>query len=245
MARDFNGSSDKINYTLVTGQHSNDAITIGMWLYCDAVDQYANPFRLQDASANITANWEFDNGWGWVFNAQWSSANGAWSIPKPSTGTWFHACVTYSWSSTTVNPVIYINGVSQTINERQAPSGTKVNTGDRLVLGFNPDFWYNGRMAEFSIWNKQLSTEEVAILADGFSSLFLPNGLVFHAPLFGKYSAEPDVMKGTAGTLTGTSAISHPRMIYPSNSQMRKLASVSVAPSALKDLIGGFIPFAR
>lgn len=235
MARDFNGSSDKINYTLATGQHSNDAITIAFWAYYDSVAQYANPFRLEDSGAAVNANWEFDDGWGFVFNAQWSSANGAWSIAKPSTGAWVHCCVTYSWSSTANDPVLYINGASQVITERQAPSGTKVNTGDRLVLGLNPSFYLNGRLAEFAIWNRVLTAAEVAQLGDGFAPSVMRRGLVFYDPLLRNTT---DAIKGTAGTATGTTVVSHPRTIYPTNYQSRMVPVAAGGSIVLKTLDG-------
>ena len=236
MARDFDGVGDRIGYTLVTGQHSIDTITYACWIFMDSNGEYRRPFHLGTAFPNQHAEIEFDDALnGFVFYAGWTTAAGAWYIAKPATGAWTHLAITYNWGATTNDPVIYINGVSQSITEDTAPSGTKVNTSTTFAIGGvsgdSAGDW-DGRIAEFAFWNRVLTAAEISSLgADAFSPLFYPSGLVFYTPLIGRSSTESDLMKGIAGTVTGAVVIAHPRIIYPSPAQIRRFGAAA-APEA-------------
>lgn len=221
MARDFNGAGDQyITHTLAASQTGMTDITIAAWLYADSNSQFKRFFERNDTSsgADQDLKWEFDDAWGFVFKGGWSTS-GAWSIAKPSTGAWFHACVTYSFSATTNDPIMYINGVSQTVTERATPSGTVENDGTTLTTGANAGGGFSGvgswdgRIAEFAIWNRILTAGEAASLGKAFAPSFMPRGLVFYLPLIGRTSPEIELMKGSSGTLTGPPVnIAHPRI---------------------------------
>lgn len=98
-----------------------------------------------------------------VFNAGWTTANGAWYTTLPSTGSWQHVCVTYDGGSTANDPVIYVNGSSQSVTETVAPSGSKVTSTGTLIIGNRPgnDRTWNGSIDTFvrvqeTIWSAGL-----------------------------------------------------------------------------------------
>lgn len=236
MARDFDGSGNEyITFALQAGQTSMDDISIGAWLYLDSNSQYKRHFQRDDSGASDGLKWEFDDGWGWVLKTPWNTTDGAWSIAKPSTGAWVHGLVTYSWSATTNDPVMYVNGSAQGITERVTPAGTKANSGTNLTIGANPGGGaggvgsWDGRICEFAIWNRILTVGEALILSKAYSPRFIPNGLVFYSDLIGRNNPETDTMKSASGTITGTpDAIAHPRIIYPTPVTMGR-GTVAVA----------------
>lgn len=245
MAYDLNGSNQAISYTLNANQTSLTQISIAAWLYPDSVSQYKRHFHLGAGYPNGNLLVQMDDGWGWVFGAKRSTTDGAWSIPKPSTGAWLNHIVTYDWSSTANDPVIYINGASQSITERSTPNGTPVNTSTALYLGSeaNGGQYWDGRIAEVAIWNRILTTDEATAIGKGFSPSFFKNGLVFYTPLV---RSANDLIYGLSGSLANSpSVISHPRIIYPSNYNIAPF-SVAAPPATAQAITqyiigGGFI----
>lgn len=185
MARDFNGSSDYIPFTLTTEQRALTTCTFSWWEYLDSNAQYKRPYHL-DTGGN---DWrmEFDDGWGYVFIIGWSTTQGAWSMAKPSTGSWHLITVTYDGSSTSNDPIMYVDGVSQSITERLTPAGTiQLPTGTSWFGTENATGQYfDGKLAEFAIWNRVLTASEVASLSKGFSPATNRRGLLVYFPLIG------------------------------------------------------------
>ena len=156
-----------------------------------------------------------DDGIGMAIVAPWSSQIGLWSPPKPATGQWVHIVVTYDYGSTSNVPATWYDGVSQTVDTDLTPSGSVTNDATTLRIGAHTDAseFMNGRMAEFAIWERIITSAEVAILADGYSPLFIQNGLNTYLPLIG--NTENELIEGGTVALTGTSKAVHPRIIYP------------------------------
>jgi len=244
MARDFDGSNDDIDLTLAASQVGLTTRSVAGWFYFDSVAQYRRIMQNGNAWPNLDWDWEFDDGFGLVFaDHGWSTGTGSWSISKPSTGSWVHLCYTYDAGSTGNNPVIYKDGASQSITERETPSGTYSYSQTNFYLGSDSGSgqYHDGRMAEIAIWDRVLTSGEVAILGDAYSPLFIPNGLVLYLPLMGRTSPEIELIGGSNGTLTETSAISHPRIIYPSLAQIRRFgagAAPAVTANAWRLLTG-------
>ena len=216
MARGFNGSSDSAVSTFTTAQKAITTCSIAWWENLTANGQYIRPYHW-DTGGN---DWrmEFDDSWGYVFVVGWSTAAGKWSIAKPSTGSYHHIAITYDGSSTANDPVIYLNGVSQTVTERAAPSGTiQLPTGTSYFGSENGSGqWFNGSLAEFAIWNTVLSGATITALAGGNAPSFYTSGLLLYAPLIGSASPEPESIEASNLTLTGTSQTTHPTITYPS-----------------------------
>ncbi|MBW2978457.1 protein kinase [Candidatus Woesearchaeota archaeon] len=99
------------------------------------------------------------------FDAFYSTKQGSWASPLNSIGDgkWYHIVVVYDGSSPKNKPLIYINGVSQTIQERRTPSGTKNSNvgigyiGNRLTQ----DRSFDGLIDEVVIFDRALRAEEI------------------------------------------------------------------------------------
>jgi len=245
MAYDFDGTNDRITFTALASQSTDIAtITIAAWVYPDATGQFIRYYEIGTSGGGNATRMrdEMDDGWGWVWVAPFTTTGGKWSTAKPATGAWIHRCITYDFGATTNDPLIYNNGVSQSITERATPVGTGgiPNTAGAIASTIAGGQYWNGRIAEFAIWNRILTADEVSALgADNFSPLFFPIGLVLYIPLIRELV---ELSGGVALTNTESVAIAHPRIIYPSPAQIRRFGAAAApeaaALNAYKTLLG-------
>ena len=229
MARDFNGTNTDYLTASSPVITSIPILSFSFWFYADSVSQYKNIISMEMGSQDLRM--EFDGGWGWVFAYPKGSDACKWSIPTPSTGSWQNLVVTYDSTSDSNDAIFYIDGVSKTVTERNFPAGSFVTTMSNIRLGGSQTLsqMWDGRLAEFGMWNRQLTAAEAAILGKGFSPAFIRNGLTSYAPLIGRNSPENDLRYGSNFTVTGTSNTAHPRIIYPSNYQLAPFAPAAAA----------------
>lgn len=248
MAYDFDGAGDHIVFTKPAAATGLSVLSYSFHLVRDAHTGYREVFWTGghwNTAHHSFVQSDTSNTY-MVFNAQWNnSGNARWSITNPDTA-WHNHVITYDYTATTNDPIWYIDGASQTVTERATPTGTPGYADDDGVLRIGAYYdgsgeYWDGKIAEFAIWNRILTATEAAILGAGFSPLFIPNGLVFYSPLMRNTQ---DIKGGNVGTVTNAVVFPHPRIIYPGSYQ--RYPGVTAAPStSVKDMIGGFIPFAR
>lgn len=254
MAREFvPASSQRISFTKSAAATDLSQVSYSFHYIKDAFSgAYREIFWSGGAwSANFHSFVQHDVANYMAFVANWSGAQARWSIANPTDGVWTNDVWTYDFGATTNDPVAYRNGSSATVTERLAPSGTSGHTTDdgTITIGAYDDgsgeYW-DGKIAEFGIWNRILSAGEAAKLGKNCSALFIPRGLVFYAPLFGNNSPETDIVGSGSGTVSGATKFAHPPIIYPSFSQIRRFTTNAVVATAIKDLIMmGLIPHPR
>lgn len=75
--------------------------------------------------------------------------------------------------------------------------------------------FFAGGLAECAIWNRVLTDDELRALGRGFAPAFFPRGRVFYNPIDGRHSPEINMAGTTHGTVTGTTFLDHPPVIYP------------------------------
>jgi len=156
------------------------------------------------------------------YQRTWTSGSVAWSTSLPSVNTWHHIAVTYDSGSTSNAPLIYVDGISQTVTLQTAgASGSLVNNSDPYTLGNRAagDRPLIGLLSEFAIWNRILSAAEILDLAtaaggyNGKSPLYYPTSLVEYIPL----NDSPVTSKVLANpTVTGTAVQTGLAIDYPS-----------------------------
>lgn len=152
---------------------------------------------------------------GLEYDRNWSGGQGSWKAADIiGTNVWQHVAVTYDAGSVSNDPIIYINGASQALILDTNPSGTVNTSTDPYVIGNRGNDNarnFDGYIAEFAIYDRILSAAEIAILSKGYSPAFILDGLVCYYPLI----REAIDQKNAAGTVSGASAVSHARVIYP------------------------------
>lgn len=131
----------------------------------------------------------------YAFSSLYGSAAGQWMTNDISgtwtPGTWYHVVFTYDGSLTTNDPLIYWDGVSQTVNETSTPSGSTVSrNGARLFVG-NLDTSasdyanaLDGIIFDPRIYNRILTQAEITALYNSgtpSASVGTTSGLVFQA----------------------------------------------------------------
>ena len=101
------------------------------------------------------------------FNVRFSTTDGAWQMNNNSVpiNQWSHFVLTYNGSSTSNNPIIYINSSSEALTEVSTPVGNlKDDTSEDIYIGTedgSPANGFEGLIDEIRIYDKILSADEV------------------------------------------------------------------------------------
>lgn len=105
----------------------------------------------------------------WKLQYRWSFGGTNWitsSAPFTPNGTYHHVALTYDGSSTSNDPVIYVDGIPQTLDDA-SPGGTRNDdSGGDLIIGMGvADInEYDGRIDEIRVYNRVLSAAEITSL---------------------------------------------------------------------------------
>lgn len=142
----------------------------------------------------------------------------AFSTAETTTGysanTWHHACGVFSANN---SRAAYIDGGSKGTNSiaRNVSGVDTTNIGAFNITGVGTFSAMSGRIAEAGIWNAALTDAEVAVLAAGYSPLFVrPQNLIAYWPLIRE--EDQDRVGGYNLTAYNTPGVSnHPRIFYP------------------------------
>ncbi len=133
--------------------------------------------RIADKADNLGSN---RNGWAFelygaqralLFQYGFSGAIGNWYTPVDSItlGNWHHVAVVYDNSADTNDPLIYIDGVPQTLIELDTPSGTpSSDAAINLTLGnyaLDTSRTFDGVLDDIRLYDRTLSASEIADLA--------------------------------------------------------------------------------
>lgn len=104
----------------------------------------------------------------------------------PSVNTWNHACAVFASSD---DRRVYLNGGSKGTDTTNLTPTALSHTHISVYVTDSTEYYYlSGRAAEAAIWNVDLTDAEVAILARGYSPLFVrPQNLIAYWPLSSKW----------------------------------------------------------
>ena len=236
MAQTFGDAGDNALTTLTT---HNVTRSYSIWTYRtgNGGGGFGRMFEKRTVSAAVE-NLANDNDGiandGYGYQRIWSTGNALWFMPVPSANVWHNVIVTYDGGATTNDPVMYLDGVSQSITEDTAPSGTINTTTDAYVIGnrnTGTDRTWAGDLCEFAVWNRILTAAEASSIgARAFSPLFYPTSLVEYVPMVRAAIS----YKNAAPTFTGLVVAPHPRIIYPSPAQMRRFTTATAPQAAAR-----------
>lgn len=202
MACEFAASTqDALNYgylPLISGDN-NTHRAFSAWIYLDSVsatknrmimgahsDDSGQVFFVDNLAANRVLGFystRFTNPGRWE-----NTAN------QFNTGTWVHVFVSHNLSFVSNDPVMYVNGVLQSLTETNTPSGTlKSEVGNGFVIGnwktATQDYSepFDGQIKDARVYNMNNTTRTVGELAialhsEGAGGTGCYDGMVFQGP---------------------------------------------------------------
>lgn len=214
MAFDFNGTTDRADWANPWAIPANNpAWSISFWAWLDVLpttdyfwcahqsgDAAVAKIVIADTSTNLQVYCEVRRR---NFNITFA------------TGQWDHYLITDSGGTSANNITAYLNGTALTPGTGTNDATTPAASGSWSAGGriFDDLRNFDGRLANFGVWDRVLGAGEIAMLADGFSPMFCRRGLRWAPEIV---RAQRDPISGQTGTLDGTAVIEHPRTIFPS-----------------------------
>ncbi len=186
-----------------------------LWFNASAYDAtVARRLLNHQSGGTLTMDLRVDVAGNLSYIGGYAVTDGSWNAPEPSTGSWHHVCVTHVATSSVNEPLIYIDGVSQTVTENTNPGGAVDSATQTYLIGNTvaANRVFTGKIAEVAIWSTILSGANVTSLYNSGSgaradTIGTPTA---YYTLCGNASPEPDEMGGTAATVTGALATDHP-----------------------------------
>jgi hypothetical protein len=127
-----------------------------------------------------------------LYSNRYDVAPGEWrsTTTTITTGSWFHVVACYNHSNTTNDPIMYINGVAQSVTEEGTPAGTlNSELGTHVVVGnvntiTEPYTWgFDGQIFDARIYDRIITAAEALTLYNSGvpDPSLVTDGLVFQA----------------------------------------------------------------
>jgi hypothetical protein len=236
MARNFNGTTDRIDWANVFNTTAAP-LTVSLWFFADTINPINTAVYLwhSEVAANQvgTVLLMRTNGvLGFFRNRSISGMQVDSPINAFAATRWSHFLVTNPGTLSATDTMIYINGQRLARGTDDDGSGTESTANATWSLGgrtLDDLRNFDGQLAEVAVWRRVLSMKDVRELASGYSPLFFPE-LRYYAPCSG-YTPEISLVGAAATTMDGTAAQSFPVPIkYPT--RRRLLADVAAAAPA-------------
>lgn len=203
---DFNGTTSV--ETCGTAVTLGGTFTFAVWMNPDGTGEAGSGRLLEKGNGSNYAVFFVTTNQATRFIADWSTTDGAWtSDTTNSTGVWTHAAMTYDDSSTTNDPIFYINGAATTSTETATPAVTRNSETGSFRIGNNSagTRTFDGRLAYAHVYNRILALWEIQEIMRHPGSI--RGGLIFYRTLFDISGVD---LSGNGNTCTlsnmGTSA---------------------------------------
>jgi hypothetical protein len=151
-----NGGSivfDGVNDRIECGTFSVPFLTVSTWVYKTTSATNQGICRKQNGWAVSQYNGTLQVAPG----TSWTFYNTGYTIPL---NTWVNIVYTYSGTGAAGSQTVYINGSN--IYSTSAGSGAISSNGNSVRIGFDDNnWWWNGRIAQVSIYNRALTAAEI------------------------------------------------------------------------------------
>lgn len=214
VSRFFDGANSEI----VTGLTSDPTLrSYSIWVYRMGDGDSTSPRITNKGTVQITyatASTEYRF-------IRTSTTDGVWAFAAPPVNEWHHFGATYDEGALGNDPILYLDGIAQTLTVDTAPTGTLgVGSGDNMRLGNRAtlDRSFHGMLAECAFWDALLTAGEMEELAYGAAAnLVRPASLVSYLPLLGQLTPELDRKLATAATVSISDGAVHPPVFSRKN----------------------------
>lgn len=179
--------TDRVTFNTLAPQNNVHRISVEILFVADATPSDGDRLFHKGQSAGAGARYfqagEWVNGQGLFVAGDWSGNQGAWRTPLPSTGVLHHYVVTYDDTSTSNDPIVYLDGQRQTVTEVVTPSGTRSADTSSLWIGnsYTGSFSWKGKIYYTRYWNRILTHREVLELKRNPYQIYQKHTL-FHKP---------------------------------------------------------------
>jgi hypothetical protein len=251
VAREFSGAADQYLSNTNFSHVSFTAMTVAAWVWADTL--LTTDFRILAAKAHRTgnpSNWELhlrdgsSNGASGIWLIWFASGNFRWIQTTAqnaiSTGQWTHVAAGFDGT----NKKIWVNGVSQTVTDSSGGTSISTNTENHWVglrgTGGPANERFDGKMAEYCLFNSVLSDAHVAALATGASPVSLRPLPTYYLPMYGGGAGEQELMNQGTPLLVDATASPHPRVHRPRVQQLGKTGVTgSGSVGLLQPRVGG------
>lgn len=216
-ARKFGGASTDIGVTSQTANYTKTSWLVWALLTGSGGNGFGRMFDKHTGGGTLDYTFGHDNGSSkYFFTRHFSTSDGTWSFNAPATGGWHPIVLTYDSSSAANNPVIYMDGVLQTLTPT-APTGSAVDSAGTLCIGNRVDTSggnWNGDLGPFWHWRDRLLTPQEAFqLSVGRDPRDFGGKLVQGIPVRGGVlKAERDLISGKEVIYTGTVGSVNPKV---------------------------------
>jgi len=158
---------DYYTFSAPSAMNTNTAETWSFWLNCQDITNGGNLLVAGAAGAGsyisiLTAA----AGSKLKFVADFSTDDGDWRTDSAVTtgDVWVHIAITYDGSSTSNDPVIYVNGERVAITELTTPVGTRVAWSGSPTLGYNKSSGFEGYVSDAAFYNNILLPVQVSAI---------------------------------------------------------------------------------
>lgn len=218
MARLFGGASTDSITSKLTSHNTLRSYSIWAYRTGNGGGSFGRIFDKRTSGAGQVELFYSDPVTGDQYNRNWTVGQGTWGITRTSANIWNNFVVTYDAGDVNNKPIIYLNGVAQSLDgiDVQPTSGSaNTNTSGYVIGNRTSDNGRNwaGNLCEFAVWNRILTPQEALGIGKGFSPAFYPVSLVEYIDLVREIKS----FKLSKPTNSGTSVVRHPRIIYPRN----------------------------
>ena len=177
----FDGSDDAVNIgagslwqTIIgTGTGGTKKMTFAIWLRKtgDGGTGFGRIFGFGRDATNGQISIHTNGSEQIFFKTDWNGGtSNIWSTGASlfNLNTWTHLAITYDASSTTYDPIFYVNGVPVALISNPTPSGNwdGIASGQNCYIGNSSqgNKAFEGQLADAGIWNTILTADEIAAL---------------------------------------------------------------------------------
>jgi hypothetical protein len=173
------------------------------------------------------------------------AARGATSTGTLNTSAWNVCGGTLDYANDKVR--VFLNGTYESEDKvfDESAYAHSESTRDDDTIGINDADGLqapcDGNLAEIAFWLTDIGQAGFDTYNAGYSPLLIkPDSLLCYWPLIGRNSPETDLISGLDGTVTGSTAAAHPRVIMPESKHI--IAPAELSPIGQKFILPPYRP---